>query len=117
MGILSVESQYPGTIHHLAADLHEDRVGRVGLAVRRSDADGAQSRLSARGAVAGEQVGGVHQEALGMLEGPALAVPHWCTVLAGLLDEGGEELGLELHHVKALLDGVLCQDHVVVDTR
>ena len=42
-----------------------------------------------------------------MFEGSALTVPHRHAVLAGLLDQGGEELWLELHHVQALLDGVL----------
>ena len=39
-----------------------------------------------------------------------------CRLSVGLLHQGGQQLGLELHHVQAVLDGVLGQDHVVVDT-
>ena len=36
-------------------------------------------------------------------------------VSVGLLHQGGQQLWLELHHVQAVLDGVLGEDDVVVD--
>ena len=54
-----------------------------------------------------------------MFEG--VTIPDGEAVLGGggvsvcLLHQGGQQLGLQLHHVQAVLDGVLGEDDVVVD--
>ena len=56
-----------------------------------------------------------------MFEGVTVPDLSWSSgggsVTTGLLDQHGQKLGLELQDVEAVLDGVLGQHHVVVDTR